>query len=407
MKVLIYAYYSKPWELRTGDDIRIHYVTKVIGELFKSPIVVLNLSHLISNSTIMFKDRVMYVSIPRKFYLIISKLVRWNQQHDLNPLIKLTHYVDEFITAIKIKLASAYYKAEIVYIFGSMTLLSLFLRLLRIGSKIIYDPLANYAQTLYIRSRTNRIELLRYGLYLALHKLQLKYSDFIIYPSRIDLENAKKMFNLRNNVIIIPNPMPFCYKSVKEYTVLRIKREDFTRPYFILLAGGKGKANEEAVRLTIKVFNNLEPPKFKLIITGPWLHLKNLIKNPSIEVTGVIPRQELKKLLAQSDVGLSPIFTHAAGTFMKILAYIGAGLSIIASPVSIIGLDYSLLQTRKVIFVKDPKEYEESVKKLIELPISEYAPLHSDKKREIMICDYAKKSFNENLKELDKYIRFR
>jgi len=49
------------------------------------------------------------------------------------------------------------------------------------------------------------------------------------------------------------------------------------------------------------------------------------MKNPSIELLGVVPRGKLKELLAISDYGLSPVFSHSANKLIKVLAYFSAG----------------------------------------------------------------------------------
>ncbi|PUA31919.1 MAG: hypothetical protein B7O98_07990 [Zestosphaera tikiterensis] len=315
----------------------------------------------------MFKDRVVYVSMPRYLYRVLARILKWRQHYDLNPLAKLTHYVDEFIMALKLRGVTR--SSITLYVFGSMSLFSFFMRLLGWKGTIIYDPLANYVQTLYLRSRISMREILRYGLYLALHRLQLKCSNCVVYPSKLDLENAERMFNVRNTVVI-PNPVPICFESHEEYEKLRALRRGDERPYFILLAGGRNKANEEAVKLTIDVFNKLPQDTFKLYITGPWLDLKNLAENSSIELLGVIPQYELKRLLAVSDYGLSPIFSHAAGTFLKTLTYVTAGLDVIATPISLIGLSIKALRKRygysgKIYLIHDKEDYEKTLSELI------------------------------------------
>jgi glycosyltransferase involved in cell wall biosynthesis len=346
--------------MRSGDDVRIH---TIIAQLAKScKVVAINLSALVDSYYVHRQDGVIYVTAPRKFYRFISSLVRWSNHYDLNPLIKLTHYIDEFITALKF--INLFRNAGTVLVFGSMTLFSFMLRVLGVkNATVVYDALANYAQTLYLRSRKNFIELLRYGLYLALHKLQLKSSNIVVYPSHIDLENAKRMFRVAK-AIVIPNPTPICYNSVEEYLKLRKKRKDFDKPYFILLAGGRGKGNEEAVRITTEVFNELPPEKFKLLITGPWQDIGKHVKNPSIELLGVVPREKLKELLAISDYGLSPVFSHSAGTFIKVLAYLSAGLRVIASTHSVMGLD--TICYSRVYVVRNREEFSRKICEVVE-----------------------------------------
>jgi len=378
MRILAYTYYNSPWDMRSGDDVRIHTILAKLAESRK--VVAVNLSALVDSYCIHKRDGVIYVTAPRKFYRFVSSLVRWSDHYDLNPLMKLTHYIDEFITMLKF--INLFRSGRIIIIFGSMTLSSFMLRVL--GEKnviIVYDPLANYAQTLHLRSRKSFIELLRYGLYLSLHKLQLRSSNIVIYPSRVDLENAKRMFKVAK-AVVVSNPTPICYNSVEEYLELRKKRNDFSKPHFILLAGGRGKANEEAIRITIEVFNKLSPERFKLIITGPWQHMKKYVKNPSIELTGVVTRKKLKELLAIADYGLAPIFSHAAGTFVKVLSYVSAGLDIIASPSSIIGLNSEHLKRVEIYLIKNKQEYAKIVAEIV----YENRVIETPKTRNVMLC---------------------
>ena len=375
-RIIAYTYYSTPWEMKSGDDVRIHTILSALGRT--DTVVVFNLNLLVNKYVKSFHDGVIYISLPRRFYILLSKIIRWREHYDLNPLIKATHYIDELISAVK--LYKELRKAKMIIVFGSMSLFSFFSRLLGVKNTILYDPLANYAQTLYLRSRENPFDLLRYGLYLLLHRLEVKSADMVVYPSNIDLENAINMFKPKKT-IIIPNPSPICYESINEYKELRARRRNFDKPYFILLAGGKGRGNEEAVRVTIEIFNKLPPEKFKLLITGPWRDMKKYVKNPSIELLGVVPKEKLKELLAISDYGLSPIFGHSSGTFLKILAYISAGLSIVSSPYGIVGVDVP--KEIDVYLVKNKEEFLITVKKLI-YNVDTYGML--GKKRPINIC---------------------
>ena len=320
-------------------------------------LIVYNLSHLVDEYVTVYSDNILYTSIPRRFYRILARLLKWKHEEDLNTLVKLTHYIDEFMTVAKLTEYFINDDTKVVYVFGSMSLFSFLARIFKAKNILVYDPLANYAQTLYLLSRRSFKGLIKYGLYLALHKLQLRSSDYIIYPSKIDLENAKYMFNI-NNIFIIPNPIPICYKSVNEYIKLRSKRREFSKPYFVLMAGSRSNVNEKAVRTTIGIFNKIPFGKFKLLITGPWEDMRKYISNESIEILGIVPYNKLKEILAISDYGLAPIFDHVAGTFLKSLAYIAAGLNLITSPWGIAGMDASLLRDKQILIVRNTEEYE-------------------------------------------------
>ncbi|WP_157861074.1 glycosyltransferase [Desulfurococcus amylolyticus] len=168
--------------------------------------------------------------------------------------------------------------------------------------------------------------------------------------------------------MIIPNPTPICYKSIEEYTKLRMKRKDFSKPYFVLLAGGKGKGNEEAVKATIGVFNKLPPNTFKLYITGPWQDLQKQVKNTEIGICGIVPEYKLKELLAIADYGLAPVFSHIAGSFLKVLAYVAAGLHVVTSPWGLQGINIGQLRGRQVFIVRNLNEYKETILKIISNP---------------------------------------
>lgn len=361
--LFVYTYYSAPWRLVSGDDVRIHSICSALC-VHLNRVIVFTLDHTRCSYAYKLKDCVYYVHVPRWFYKSIAGLLKWKNQEDLNPLIKLTHYVDEFMAVIKVM--NVFRRSNFYLVFGSMTLFSFFAHLLGLKGKIvIYDPLANYSQTLYLRSRTNINEFLRYGLYLALHKLQLRSSTSVIYPSEIDLVNAKRMFKV-NRTAVVPNPYPICFESIDEYLKLRSKRGADV-PHFILLAGGRAKANEEAVKTTIEVFNGMPPDKFRLYITGPWDDMKKQVRNPSINILGRVPYEELKKYLAEADYGLSPVFSHAAGTFLKTLAYVASGLNIIATPQSLQGIGFSALRNRKVFIVKNQVEYRRAIEEALSI----------------------------------------
>ncbi|MEM4523425.1 MAG: hypothetical protein QW738_09470, partial [Nitrososphaeria archaeon] len=250
----------------------------------------------------------------------------------------------------------------------------------------------NYVQTLLIKSRNSIFEVIRYWLYLAIHVLSIKSTNILVYPSEVENESAKRIFKVKRS-IVIPNIASVCFESYEEYIKLRNNRKDFERPYFILLAGAKG--NKEAVMLTIKIFNKLPEGKFKLKITGPWEELKYLVKNSSIELTGIVSYDELKKLLAEADYGLSPFFSHIAGTFIKVLSYIASDLSIICSYNSIINLNRSLVKRLvrdgKIYFIKDASDYERVIQEIITSP----QPLHI---KNPVLCNELFDEFNNTIK---------
>jgi glycosyltransferase involved in cell wall biosynthesis len=351
--LLAYTYFKQPWNMSSGDEVRVHSILSNIMKLHRVKVVVFNISPFVEGFELKTVDDVIYITLPRRFYTLVSRITKWNKHYDYNPLMKITHYIDEFLVAYKLQ--SLLSRARILMIFGTMSLFSFMARCL--GA---------------------RRSLIIYGLYLALQKLEIRGADIVLYPSRIDLENAQRMFKPKK-AIVIPNPAPVCYESIEEYVKYRSKRTDNDRPYFILLAGGRWRANEEVVKITIEVFNDLPSEKFKLIITGPWQDMEKYVKNPSIELLGVVPREKLKELLAISDYGLSPVFSHSAGTFVKVLAYICAGLRVIASLYSVMGLNTTYYS--RVHIVRDKEEFSEKVREVI----GSHRPIRSEKPQ-VKLC---------------------
>jgi len=392
-RIIAYSYYNAPWKMESGDTVRIHTILSTL-EKTGYKVIVFNLSGTVDSPKIVSYDYVIYVNFPRKFYKFVARILKWRNYHDLNTLIKLTHYVDELIIAIK--LHNILKNVSEVVVFGSMSLISFMLRLLGLRNvRIVYDTFGNHAQTLYLKSRRSARELFRYGFFLALHKLQLRSSNMVIYPCKIDADNASKMFRIANT-FIVPNPSPICFDSVEEYLSLRKLRMDYSRQYLILTAGSRVDFNEETVKLTIEVFNKLPPNKFKLYITGPWQDMKKYVKNPSIELVGIVTKEKLKELLAMADYGLAPIFSHATGTFIKVLSYISAGLDIIASPSSIAGLNLECLKGVKVYLVRNEQEYA----KIIARIVYENRVAEASRVRNVMLCSVATLGMVNMLKEI-------
>ena len=104
-----------------------------------------------------------------------------------------------------------------------------------------------------------------------------------------------------------------------------------------------------------------------------------------------MPHEKLKELVAISDYGLSPIFSHAAGTLMKMLAYQAADLHIIASPHSLLGLD--IRNPRKIRVARNYEEYA----KVIEEAIQNYKP---DQERRPLTCEERDKMLEAQVDKL-------
>jgi hypothetical protein len=124
--------------------------------------------------------------------------------------------------------------------------------------------------------------------------------------------------------------------------------------------------------------------------------MKRDISNTSIKLVGVVPKEKLKGLLAMADYGLAPIFSHASGTFIKVLSYISAGLDIIASPSSVAGLNSESLKRIKVYLVRNKQEYAKTITKIV----YEDKVVETLKMRNIVICRDATINIENMLKAI-------
>jgi hypothetical protein len=87
------------------------------------------------------------------------------------------------------------------------------------------------------------------------------------------------------------------------------------------------------------------------------------VGNTSIELLGVVPKEKLKELLAISDYGLAPVFSHSAGTFLKTLTYISAGLDIITSTFGVVGVN--IPKGINIYLVKNKQELVKVVREIV------------------------------------------
>ncbi len=82
--------------------------------------------------------------------------------------------------------------------------------------------------------------------------------------------------------------------KLDEFHKLLSKKQGPTVPDSLLLTGGRGRTNQEAVEQTIKIFSSITKEKFVVFITGPWKDYMKFVKNTDIKILGVVPQEKLK-----------------------------------------------------------------------------------------------------------------
>lgn len=367
-----YTYHDRPYLAIEGDHVRIMYVTSAQNIKARHLFLTMNIHCTdIKHFSSFLYNQTVYIEICRPFYNILKRFIKVELRHTFDIISKVTMPFDELFVALKF--LRVFKQASLITILGTMTIMPFILRFLSVKTCIVYDPLSNYAQTLHLRCINERKlvkktkALLKLGLFLAVYKLQLKASNRVLYPSSFDMENAIRMFKLdQARVAVLPNPIPIKYENEEEYKKLRMAYRKVDVPHFILLAGSRGRANYKAVKTTVEVFNQIPSHAFILYITGPWGDLKYLAKNPSVKFVGVVSEKELKALIAAADYGLSPVFDHAAGTLLKVLSYLAGGLSLIATPQSLAGIEKELLlQAQKIFLIRSKEDYKKMIERIV------------------------------------------
>ncbi len=365
MKDTVLAYsYETPFLLSSGDHVRIKSIHDFICKERRTKTVFYCLG---KGYSVRREDGRTYLEMPRIFDKAIKNILHWMKVASLEEnLTKLSQILlDEpfFVMQTSKHLE----RTKIVFVHGSMSVAPIVLRLKGFKGVIVYDSLANYSQTLYMRAHEGSIfhkaiSYIRLAVYLALYRLQLKSSNKVLYPSHLDASNARKMFKLNSKAVVVPNIFISSYTTPSELQNLRKRyrskyRIDNNSAVLAFCAGFRSKANRDAVNLLVQ----LDAEELKdnqnllLIVTGPWLEFQKRGRMPCI-FTGSVPRTELNGILAASDVGLAPIF-EGSGTLLKVLEYMSAGLPIVATPVAVAGIPESWLVKSRMYLAKDKCDF--------------------------------------------------
>lgn len=370
----IVAYsYESPYLEKNGDHMRIRSIHDfIVGETHSA----LFCYCLSDKSSIVEKNGSVYITRPRNLNNVIRKILGF-MKNDLveDSLMKLSQLVFDEPFLILQMLESAN-DTDTFLVHGDMSIAPAILRLLGFKKTIVFDSLANYAQTLYMH--VHRVSLfrklpnyLRLGLYLAIYRLQLRSCNKVLYPSSFDANNSREMYNLQkhNKIAIVPNFFAVVYEDF-ELARLRLRyREKLNiednKVVLVLTPGGRGKRNEEAVD-TVARLSEKELAKERdllLIVTGPWLDYRRKTRLPAI-FTGTVERSDLRGILAASDIALAPMF-EGSGTLLKVLDYLSSGLPIVATPVSLAGIPTNWLRENRIYLAKTKLDFPSKIRQAI------------------------------------------
>jgi len=125
-----------------------------------------------------------------------------------------------------------------------------------------------------------------------------------------------------------------------------------------LFMGSTHPPNLEACEQIFQMAKNLQEVDF--LIVGTACKAYENRKLPSnVHLAGIITNEEKSNILSFVDVALNPIL-KGAGTNMKMLDYMAAGVPVITTEIGLRGLDL----TQEMVEIADVEEFEEKIKKI-------------------------------------------
>ncbi|WP_160358153.1 glycosyltransferase family 4 protein [Clostridium chromiireducens] len=219
-----------------------------------------------------------------------------------------------------------------------------------------------------------------------LEKKMVKESDLVFAISDDERNKFIKEFKVDlDKVKMAPNGI-----DVNELKNLRKNKENHERKQAFFI-GSKHPPNVEAVKF---ILNDLSPncPNIDFYIAGKCCDdFHNTACN--VKLLGLISEDEKKELFSQADIAINPMFS-GAGTNLKTLEYLSAGIPTISTRVGVRGLDLQenihYLEANKENFASILNSLKNNVAFLEEI---------SENGQEFINDNYSWESISNNVKE--------
>jgi sugar transferase (PEP-CTERM/EpsH1 system associated) len=141
------------------------------------------------------------------------------------------------------------------------------------------------------------------------------------------------------------------------------------RPERLLFTGvmNYGPNEDAAVYFCTEIFPAVRArhpdAEFWIVGKDPTPTVRALAQHPGVHVTGDVP--DMRPYLAEAGVFVCPL-RYGAGVKNKILAALAMRTPMVATPVSVDGLD--LVDNREVLIGRDPREFAERISELVQNP---------------------------------------
>lgn len=193
----------------------------------------------------------------------------------------------------------------------------------------------------------------------AIEKFIIQKSDYVFVTSKQEKQIFQEEYGVNEQkLVLVPNGVDttsIIPLSHTEKLSLRNKM-NWGYQYHAVFIGSAVKANIDACRWIINSLANTMNDTLFIIMGSVCQQFTSVPKN--VKLLGVLDRQEKDIVLRSSDVAINPMF-FGAGTNLKMLEYMAAGLPIVTTPVGARGLD---IENHKDAIISDINSFSSSIR---------------------------------------------
>ncbi|AAR38867.1 NEQ012 [Nanoarchaeum equitans Kin4-M] len=183
-----------------------------------------------------------------------------------------------------------------------------------------------------------------------------KLSDILLVVSKLDKKIFELLYNI-DRIVVIPNGVnPDRFSNNETKSNCAVFHGDYNYD-----------ANREAINFILDLAKEL--PEIEFVIFGRDTN-KVKPKSKNVKVLGEVAYEEIPRILQKCKIAVVPLF-RGSGTSLKILEYLSAGLTIVATKIAVRGLP--LKEGTHYYKAETEEEFVEKIKYALEHPTKQYS----------------------------------